>query len=99
MLIAGPSAGRPPRIAKGQRRPAHACSSDLRPAGDGIYKGRAFEPKRDISGSATIRQVGPNVMVVKGCAIIGLFCKEQRWTANQLSATPSAANSPLSTAA
>ena len=43
--------------------------SDLRPAGDGLYKGRAFEPKRNIRGSATVRQVGPNVMVVKGCAV------------------------------
>ena len=54
--------------------------SDLRPAGDGLYKGRAFEPKRNIRGSATVRQVGPNVMVVKGCAVLGAFCKEQRWT-------------------
>ena len=64
--------------------------SDLKPAGDGIYKGRAFEPKRDISGSATVRQVGPDVMIVKGCAVMGLFCKAQRWTRDQLSATPSA---------
>jgi uncharacterized protein (DUF2147 family) len=54
--------------------------SDLKPAGEGVYKGRAFEPKRDISGSATVRQVGPDVMIVKGCAVMGLFCKEQRWT-------------------
>jgi uncharacterized protein (DUF2147 family) len=54
--------------------------SDLRPAGDGVYKGSAFEPKRGISGSATVRQVSPTVMVVKGCAVMGLFCKEQRWT-------------------
>jgi uncharacterized protein (DUF2147 family) len=54
--------------------------SDLRPTGDGGYRGSAFEPKRDIHGSATVRQVGPNVMVVKGCAVMGLFCKEQRWT-------------------
>ena len=54
--------------------------SDLRPAGEGIYKGNAFEPKRNINGSATVHQMGPNVMVVKGCAIMGLFCKEQRWT-------------------
>ena len=54
--------------------------SDLRPAGDGLYKGRAFEPKRNIRGSATVRQVGPNVMVVKGCAVLGALCKEQRWT-------------------
>jgi uncharacterized protein (DUF2147 family) len=54
--------------------------SDLKPLGGGVYKGRAYEPKRGISGSATVRQVGPNVMVVKGCAVMGLFCKEQRWT-------------------
>ena len=60
--------------------PGTRVLSGLRPAGDGIYKGRAFEPKRDISGSATIRQVSPDVMIVKGCAVMGLFCKEQRWT-------------------
>jgi uncharacterized protein (DUF2147 family) len=54
--------------------------SDLKPLGGGVYKGRAYEPKRGISGSATVHQVGPNVMVVKGCAVMGLFCKEQRWT-------------------
>ena len=54
--------------------------SDLRPAGNGLYKGRAFEPKRNLRGSATVRQVGPNVMVVKGCAVLGMLCREQRWT-------------------
>jgi uncharacterized protein (DUF2147 family) len=60
--------------------PGTRVLSDLRPAGEGVYKGSAFEPKRDIHGSATVRQIGPNVMVVKGCAVMGLFCKEQRWT-------------------
>jgi uncharacterized protein (DUF2147 family) len=60
--------------------PGTRVLSDLKPAGEGIYKGRAFEPKRDISGSATVRQVSPDVMIVKGCAVMGLFCKEQRWT-------------------
>ena len=54
--------------------------TDLKPAGSGLYKGQAFEPKRNIRGSATVRQLGPNTMVVKGCAVLGLFCKEQRWT-------------------
>lgn len=53
--------------------------SDMRPQGNGVYKGRAFDPKRDIGGSATVRQTGPNTMVVKGC-VIGVICKEQRWT-------------------
>lgn len=55
--------------------------TDLRPQGGGVYKGRALEPKRNISGSATVTQISNDVMVVKGCAIGGfLLCKEQRWT-------------------
>ena len=69
----------PKNRAKGAE-PGTRVLTDLRPEGNGIYKGRAYEPKREIRGSATVRQVGPNVMVVKGCAVAGLFCKEQRWT-------------------
>jgi uncharacterized protein (DUF2147 family) len=54
--------------------------SDLKPQGNGVFKGKAYEPKRHISGSATVHQVSPDVMVVKGCAVAGLFCKSQRWT-------------------
>ena len=60
--------------------PGTQVLSDLRHQGNGVYKGRAFEPKRSVGGAATVHQVGPDVMIVKGCAIIGLFCKEQRWT-------------------
>ena len=60
--------------------PGTRVLSDLRPHGEGIYKGKAFEPKRNINGSATVRQVGADVMMVKGCAVLGLICKEQRWT-------------------
>jgi uncharacterized protein (DUF2147 family) len=60
--------------------PGTRVLSDLRPHGDGVYKGKAFEPKRNINGSATVRQVGADVMMVKGCAVLGLLCKEQRWT-------------------
>ncbi len=51
-----------------------------RPVGNGVYKGRGFIPKRNIYAPATIRQRGPNVMEVEGCALAGLLCKEQRWT-------------------
>src|SRR4029453_6812294 len=54
--------------------------TDLKPTGNGLYKGQALEPKRNIRGSATVRQVGANTMVVKGCALLGMFCREQRWT-------------------
>jgi uncharacterized protein (DUF2147 family) len=60
--------------------PGKRVLSDLKPLGNGLYRGKAVEPKRNVSGSATVRQDGPNTMVVKGCAVIGLFCKEQRWT-------------------
>jgi uncharacterized protein (DUF2147 family) len=60
--------------------PGTRVLSDLRATGGGSYEGSAFEPKRKLHGSATVRQEGPNVMIVKGCAIFGMFCKEQRWT-------------------
>ena len=55
--------------------------TNLRPAGKGMFKGQAFEPKRNIRAPAVIRLVGPDAISVKGCAIAGmLLCKEQRWT-------------------
>jgi len=65
--------------AKGNRLIGARILTDLKPAGNGTYKGRAFEPKRNLRGSATVRQIGPNVMVVTGCAVLGMLCKEQRW--------------------
>jgi uncharacterized protein (DUF2147 family) len=60
--------------------PGTRVLSDLKPLGGGVYKGKAYEPKRGIGGSATVRQVSPDVMLVKGCVVAGLVCKEQRWT-------------------
>ena len=54
--------------------------SGFRPDGNGGYRGRVFEPKHDVRGSATISLIGPNSMEVRGCALMGLLCKEQRWT-------------------
>ena len=69
------------RVAEnGRRMIGTRILTGLKPAGGGTYKGQAFEPKRNVRGSATVRQLGPNVMVVKGCAVLGLLCKEQRWT-------------------
>ena len=60
--------------------PGTRVLSDLRRVGDNTYKGKAYEPKRNIRGSATVRQIGPDTMVVKGCAVLGMLCREQRWT-------------------
>ena len=53
--------------------------TDVRPDGKGGFKGRAFVPKHNVRAGATIRWAGPDAMVVKGC-VIGIICKEQRWT-------------------
>ena len=52
----------------------------FRPDGNGAYKGRAFDPKRGLHGTATIRPVGENSLEVRGCAFMGILCKTQRWT-------------------
>src|SRR5256885_521430 len=53
----------------------------LRPAGAATYKGQAFDPKRNLHVPATVRILGPDLIVVRGCALAGMFiCKEQRWT-------------------
>jgi uncharacterized protein (DUF2147 family) len=53
---------------------------DFRLAGNGLYKGRAFDPKRNIHAPATIRMLGNSTLLVRGCLINGIICKEQRWT-------------------
>lgn len=53
---------------------------DFQPAGNGLYKGRAFDPKRNIHAPATIRMLGNSTLVIKGCLISGIICKEQRWS-------------------
>jgi uncharacterized protein (DUF2147 family) len=52
----------------------------LKPAGVGTYRGRVYLPKPRITASATVRSAGANIMIVKGCAVVGVLCKEQRWT-------------------
>ena len=53
----------------------------LHATGEGTFKGRVFDPKRNIRAPATIRLEGDNAITVRGCAIAGmLLCKEQRWT-------------------
>ena len=52
----------------------------MKPVGDGIFKGQAFDPKRNIRAPATVRLVGSSTLVVRGCLISGILCKEQRWT-------------------
>ncbi len=54
--------------------------SGLRADGKGGYKGRVFLPKRRIHAGANVRVAGGGTLIVKGCAVAGMICKEQRWT-------------------
>ncbi len=54
--------------------------SGFTPDGRGGFKGKVLLPKRGFHATGTIRQAGNDTMLVKGCAIAGLVCKEQRWT-------------------
>ncbi|MFL6720983.1 MAG: DUF2147 domain-containing protein [Sphingomonas sp.] len=50
------------------------------PAGDGLFKGKAFDPESNMHVPATVRFVGPTTIEIQGCALFGLICKTQRWT-------------------
>lgn len=52
----------------------------LKPLGNGAFRGRVFLPKRGIHASATVAPAGSNGLSVKGCAVAGVLCKEQRWS-------------------
>ena len=52
----------------------------MKPTGDGTFKGLAFDPKRNIRAPATVRLLSPSTLVVRGCVLSGIICKEQRWT-------------------
>jgi uncharacterized protein (DUF2147 family) len=52
----------------------------VRPAGEGTFKGTAFDPESNMHVSATVTMVAPGEMQIKGCALLGLVCQEQRWT-------------------
>ena len=68
------------RKADGRLRVGTQLLSGLKADGRGGYKGRAYEPRRQIRANATIRQAGRNALIVRGCALGGLVCKAQRWT-------------------
>lgn len=53
--------------------------SGLRPDGRGNYKGKAFDPRHGLGGIATVRLSSYDALTFRGCAVVGLMCKEQYW--------------------
>lgn len=50
----------------------------LEPAADNTLKGTAYDPKRDLTYSMTLRVTG-NGLTTRGCIIGGLICKDVNW--------------------
>jgi uncharacterized protein (DUF2147 family) len=48
--------------------------------GPGTFEGTAFDPESNRHVDATVHLVGPGVMELKACAMMGLICQQQRWT-------------------
>jgi uncharacterized protein (DUF2147 family) len=54
--------------------------SGIEPAGPGRWRADIFVPDQNIHSSGDIALTGPNRMLVRGCFIGGLICREQVWT-------------------
>ncbi len=77
---ASPKAKADARKGGTQRLVGTRLLSGLKPNGAGGWKGRAYLPKRNMHATALVHAAGGRIMVVKGCLVGGLVCKEQRWT-------------------
>ena len=60
--------------------PAGLPVGTVMPDGAGGWRGRAFLPKRNMRANALVHAANSNSIIVKGCLIGELICKEQRWT-------------------
>lgn len=52
----------------------------LRRSSGGSYSGRVFNPNLNVHAAATVTLVSPTVLLVRGCVLAGLICREQHWT-------------------
>lgn len=53
---------------------------DLKPDDrPGRYKGKVFIADKDMTVKGTVTAIGPDTISVRGCAVIGLVCREREW--------------------
>ena len=52
----------------------------LHRSGPATYAGEVFNPNLNIHGSGTVTLVSPTVLIVRGCVLAGLICRQQHWT-------------------
>jgi uncharacterized protein (DUF2147 family) len=44
------------------------------------YSGQVFNPNLNIHAAGTVTLVSPTVLIVKGCVLAGIICRQQHWT-------------------
>jgi uncharacterized protein (DUF2147 family) len=52
---------------------------NVKPSGEGVWKGSGRDPQRDVSFSAEMKVAGDN-MTTSGCVVGGLVCRTTQWT-------------------
>lgn len=52
----------------------------LRRSEDGAYRGDVFNPYLNIHAPGTITLESRKVLIVRGCVLAGLICRQQHWT-------------------
>lgn len=51
----------------------------LRKSSGGSYSGQVFNPNLNIHAAGTVKLESPTVLVVRGCVLAGLICRQQHW--------------------
>lgn len=51
----------------------------LRKSSEGTYSGQVFNPNLNIHASGTVKLESPSLLVVRGCVLAGLICRQQHW--------------------
>jgi uncharacterized protein (DUF2147 family) len=51
----------------------------LRRSSSGTYSGEVFNPNLNIHAGGTVILESPSVLVVRGCVLAGLICRQQHW--------------------
>jgi uncharacterized protein (DUF2147 family) len=52
----------------------------LRQSSSGTYMGEIFNPNLNVHAAGTLTLESPSLMLVKGCVLAGLICRQQHWT-------------------
>ena len=52
---------------------------DLRPQGEGKWRGKVFIPDINADGTAMVTRVDDSTLLISGCVFLGLACKTQHW--------------------